>query len=115
MFVLVHSNFVSLCRFVDINGDLSINSSLLVNAEVNACDFANNSTLINNKTIEITSYTFLLGSLDEICYIHRHFVNPSVVEFFYVIEGSFVIISNKVDCNAFSAKTSTAPNSEKRN
>ena len=53
--------------------------------------------------------------LDEICYVHGHFLNLSVVEGFYIFKSTMIIGSHKVDSNAFTAKSATTANSESEN
>ena len=49
--------------------------------------------------------------LNQVSNVHGHLVNLCVVEFFNVIEGTFVIIGDEVDCNSFTAKSSTTSDS----
>ena len=51
--------------------------------------------------------------LDEVCDVHWHLVDASVIELFNVVESAFVIICDKVDGDALATKSPAASNPEK--
>lgn len=48
--------------------------------------------------------------LDEIRYIHRHFIYMCVIELLNIFERTFVILSNEIDSDSFATKSATTSN-----
>jgi hypothetical protein len=51
------------------------------------------------------------GRLDQVGDVHRHLVDASVVELFYVVQRALIVVSDKVDGDALAAKTAAATDS----
>ena len=52
-------------------------------------------------------------ALNEVGHVHGHLVNTSVVEFFNIVQSTFIVVGNKVDGNALTTETATTSDSEK--
>ena len=47
----------------------------------------------------------LVYGLDEVCNVHRHLIDASVVELFNVVQCTLVFVGDEIDSNAFTART----------
>ena len=64
------------------------------------------------REIDSTKKNFFSFFLDEVGHIHGHLIDTSVVEFFNIVQSTFILVSNKIDGNAFTAKATTTADSE---
>ena len=62
----------------------------------------------------ISRKNFFSFFLDEVGHIHGHFIDASVVEFFDIVQSTFILVSNKIDGNALTAKATTTADSGKK-
>ena len=52
-------------------------------------------------------FSLLLGCLDEVCHVHGHLVDASVVELLDVVQRALVVVRHEVDGHALATETAT--------